>query len=206
MTIPYPHKIVSGGQTGADRGGLDAGLALGIPVGGYCPAGRRSEDGTIPDRYPLMCTTHSGYDERTRLNVLHSAATIIFNQGASMSSGSRNTQVHCEALKRPYLLMRLPASCWSAPSLANIVAGWLAQVRPEILNVAGNRESKAQGLQAAVAGILQSAITLAPQKEATGPIVYSTIVTSETLERLAPSALGMLDLGDMGTERAGRHR
>src|SRR5207247_378339 len=46
--------IVSGGQTGADRGALDAALAAGVPCGGWCPRGRRAEDGAIPDRYPLL--------------------------------------------------------------------------------------------------------------------------------------------------------
>lgn len=49
-------KIISGGQTGVDRAALDVGLALGLPVGGGCPQGRRAEDGIIPDRYPLMET------------------------------------------------------------------------------------------------------------------------------------------------------
>ena len=46
-------QIVSGGQTGADRGGLDAAVALGIEHRGWCPAGRRAEDGTIPGLYTL---------------------------------------------------------------------------------------------------------------------------------------------------------
>ncbi|HPN84875.1 MAG TPA: putative molybdenum carrier protein, partial [Victivallales bacterium] len=49
-------KIVSGGQTGADRGGLDAAIALGIPHGGYCPKGRLAEDGTVPAKYNLTET------------------------------------------------------------------------------------------------------------------------------------------------------
>ena len=40
-------KIVSGGQTGVDRGALDAALAAGFPCGGWCPADRRAEDGSI---------------------------------------------------------------------------------------------------------------------------------------------------------------
>ena len=44
-------KIVSGGQSGADQGGLDAAIELGIPHGGWCPKGRKSEDGVIPDKY-----------------------------------------------------------------------------------------------------------------------------------------------------------
>jgi hypothetical protein len=44
-------KIVSGGQTGVDRGALDAAIVLGIEHGGWCPRGRRAEDGIIPARY-----------------------------------------------------------------------------------------------------------------------------------------------------------
>lgn len=49
-------KIISGGQTGVDRAGLDVALDLGLAVGGWCPKGRRAEDRRIPDRYPLMET------------------------------------------------------------------------------------------------------------------------------------------------------
>jgi len=52
-------QVVSGGQTGADRAGLDAAMALGIPVGGWCPRGRRAEDGPIPAIYPLTETSLS---------------------------------------------------------------------------------------------------------------------------------------------------
>jgi hypothetical protein len=48
---PVIAKIVSGGQTGVDRAGLDVALALGIPHGGWCPKGRKAEDGTIPGSY-----------------------------------------------------------------------------------------------------------------------------------------------------------
>ena len=47
-----PEKIVSGGQTGVDRGALDAAIALGIPHGGWCPKGRKAEDGPIDVRRP----------------------------------------------------------------------------------------------------------------------------------------------------------
>ena len=62
-------KIISGGQTGVDRAALDVGLKLGIPIGGYCPKGRRSEDGTIPAQYPMTETSTSNYGIRTEGNV-----------------------------------------------------------------------------------------------------------------------------------------
>ena len=41
-------KIVSGGQTGVDRGALEAAMALGLDFGGWAPHGWIAEDGTIP--------------------------------------------------------------------------------------------------------------------------------------------------------------
>ena len=59
-------KVVSGGQTGVDRAGLDAAMEAGIPVGGYCPKGRLSEDGTVPECYPLIELTCGGYPPALR--------------------------------------------------------------------------------------------------------------------------------------------
>jgi hypothetical protein len=44
-------KIVSGGQTVADRAALDFAIENGIPHGGWCPKGRMVEDGRIDARY-----------------------------------------------------------------------------------------------------------------------------------------------------------
>jgi hypothetical protein len=68
-------KIISGGQTGVDRGALDAALAVKFPCGGWCPADRRAEDGSIPGRYPLTPLPGGGYRERTRQNVIDSDGT-----------------------------------------------------------------------------------------------------------------------------------
>ena len=61
-----PITIISGGQTGVDRGALDAALSLGTPCGGWCPEGRLAEDGVIPDIYPLQVLEGSGYRKRTK--------------------------------------------------------------------------------------------------------------------------------------------
>lgn len=57
-------RLVSGGQTGVDRAALDAALELGIPCGGWCPRGRKAEDGTIPERYPMVETPFAGYSQK----------------------------------------------------------------------------------------------------------------------------------------------
>lgn len=71
-------KIISGGQTGVDRAALDAAILLKIPHGGWCPKGRLSEVGKIPDKYLLKETESSDYSERTKLNIHDSDGTLIF--------------------------------------------------------------------------------------------------------------------------------
>lgn len=71
--------IVSGGQTGVDRAALDWAIEKGWPHGGYCPKGRIAEDGLIPRKYNLKEATSPGYAIRTRLNVIHSDATLILS-------------------------------------------------------------------------------------------------------------------------------
>ena len=75
-------KIISGGQTGADRGALDAALKLDFPCGGWCPKGRRAEDGPLDPKYPLMDTPGSDYETRTEWNVRDSDGTLILTHGS----------------------------------------------------------------------------------------------------------------------------
>lgn len=82
--------IISGGQTGADRAGLDAAMEAGFSVGGYCPKGRLAEDGRVPDHYPLIELTKGGYPARTEKNVVESDGTLILNIG-KLSGGTKYT-------------------------------------------------------------------------------------------------------------------
>ena len=74
-------KVISGGQTGVDRAGLDAAIIAGIPISGYCPRGRLAEDGIIPEKYPLIELESIEPYYRTEQNVIHSDGTLILNKG-----------------------------------------------------------------------------------------------------------------------------
>lgn len=80
-------KIVSGGQSGADRAALDWAIQNDLPHGGWCPKGRIAEDGRIDSRYTLRETDSEGYRQRTRQNVVDSDGTLILNTG-ELSDGS----------------------------------------------------------------------------------------------------------------------
>ena len=84
-------RIISGGQTGADRAALDWAIARGIPYAGWCPRGRRAEDGRIPARYDLIQTPSHDYEQRTRWNVRDSDGTLIISRAAKLTGGSAYT-------------------------------------------------------------------------------------------------------------------
>ena len=97
-------RIVSGGQTGVDRGALDAALDLVVECGGWCPAGRLAEDGMIPERYPVIELTDGGYAERTAQNVADSDGTLIISNGEPIG-GTRETVERCVEMQKPYLMI-----------------------------------------------------------------------------------------------------
>src|SRR5437763_7505891 len=95
-------KIISGGQTGVDRGALDAALAFEVECGGWCPAGRLAEDGTIPKRYSVMELANAGYAERTARNVANSDGTLVISKGTPIG-GARATRDRRVQMAQPDL-------------------------------------------------------------------------------------------------------
>ncbi|HSZ08076.1 MAG TPA: putative molybdenum carrier protein [Steroidobacteraceae bacterium] len=132
-------KIVSGGQTGVDRGALDAALGSGFPCGGWVPGDRMAEDGVISDRYPLTPLPNGNYRQRTRLNVVDSDGTVILYD-RSLSGGTHLTRDLCELLNRPCILI----SARETPdpiAAAETVLKFIEDNNIETLNVAGPRLS-----------------------------------------------------------------
>ncbi len=99
-------KIISGGQTGVDRAALDAALQCGFPCGGWCPKGRRAEDGRIDDRYPLSETPKRRYQQRTEWNVRDSDGTLILATG-ELTGGTLLTARLAEEYERPLFYVDL---------------------------------------------------------------------------------------------------
>jgi hypothetical protein len=130
-------KVISGGQTGVDRAALDAALELGLDGGGWCPRGRRAEDGRIPDRYPLRETSSSAYPARTAANVREADATLVLTHGPATSRGTALTRRLATAHGKPLLEIDLAARPQPAA-----VRGWLEARGVKTLNVAGPRASE----------------------------------------------------------------
>lgn len=96
-------KIISGGQTGADRAALDYALENNFETGGWIPKNRLAEDGRIPEKYQNLRETETENPaERTELNVQDSDATLIFSRG-DLKGGSKLTLEMCDKHAKPRL-------------------------------------------------------------------------------------------------------
>lgn len=130
--------ILSGGQTGVDRAALDAALAAGIRAGGWCPEGRKAEDGRIPDQYPLQELPGADYLQRTERNVADSDATLII-YFCGLHGGTARTLEFCKAWGKPHLLIR--GTQVSEADAAGQIVDFVSRERIARLNVAGPRAS-----------------------------------------------------------------
>lgn len=143
-------KVISGGQTGVDRAALDAALEARIEIGGWCPQGRRAEDGVIPRRYPLTETPSPEYDQRTAWNVRDSDGTLVLRTGAP-SGGTNLTVEVARRLGKPLMLLIRPVQADVAG-----VAAWVRSSNIEVLNVGGPRASEAPDAYEAASNFLSS--------------------------------------------------
>ena len=135
-------KIVSGGQTGVDRAGLDAAIQHRINHGGWCPRDRRAEDGIIDSKYHLIETDSRDYKIRTECNVRDSDGTLILNIG-TLEGGTAFTAAVAATMGKPCLIIDLSTTVETGK-----IKSWLTGNQIHILNIAGPRESKCPGIYA----------------------------------------------------------
>lgn len=159
-------KIVSGGQTGPDRAALDVAIKLGIPHGGWCPRGRKAEDGDIPDLYQLQCPTGDSedketniYNERTKLNIRDSDGTLILVPSIpvpkTITDGTNLTIQEVKDKRKPYLMIDL-----SKVQDPDLVVRWVRSYKIKTLNIAGPRESQSPGVYAASFKFLEKTLSV----------------------------------------------
>lgn len=132
--------VISGGQTGADRAGLEAAMLLRLPIDGFVPKGRKAEDGFVPMRYTLREADSSSYMERTRLNVELSDVVLIYSKSPLTSGTKRTRDIAHEQSKSVFLTKTVGE--------LEKFRHWLSRFEGAELRimVAGPRESKDPGI------------------------------------------------------------
>jgi hypothetical protein len=160
-------KIVSGGQTGADRAGLIVAKKYGLKTGGYIPKGFKTELGSEPQLAKDYGLIEFGttYPQRTLANVQQADATVIFYFG-KLERGSALTVKYCEQRGKPHLPVSLDNYCENTIGfLAQNVLRLIQDNKVSILNVAGNRESVAPGIEEIVVELLSKVMELEKRDE-----------------------------------------
>jgi hypothetical protein len=159
-------KIISGGQTGADRAALDVAIELGIPHDGWIPKGRRTEDGRLPDIYRLKETLSIDYSQRTELNVLDSDGTLIISHG-KLTEGSALSVKLAKKHRKPCLHIDVGEICKANATefkAVEIIGSWIELRGISTLNVAGPRASKDPRIYEAVTRILKGLLYPPPER------------------------------------------
>ena len=146
-------KIISGGQTGVDRGALEAALELGLEAGGWCPPNKQAEDGKIPEHFPLKETPEERSPNapdiprslRTEWNVRDADATLILlPEPDHLDSGTNWTMEVCKRMEKQYFVCN-PFEPKSIPQIREQIL----KRNTRTINVAGPAESVCPGIQAA---------------------------------------------------------
>jgi len=150
-------KIISGGQTGADRAALDVAIEFSIPHGGWIPKGRQTEDGVLSNKYQLKEMPTASYPKRTEKNILGSDGTLILSHG-KLTEGTALTVKMAKKHGRPYLHVDFLKN--AGFFAARLINSWIAENRISVLNVAGSRASKDPAIYQATFKVLQAVFYL----------------------------------------------
>ena len=146
-------KIISGGQTGADRATLDFAIRHNIPYGGWIPKGRKAEDGRLPDHYQLQKMPTGEYLKRTEQNILDSDGTLIGSHGR-LTGGSVLTREFAKTQMRPCIHVDMEDTAMD--DAAKQVKAWVERKHIQVLNVAGPRTSKDPKIYDVTMSLLES--------------------------------------------------
>ncbi len=148
-------KIISGGQTGADRAALDTAIKFNINYGGWIPEGRKTEDGTLPDKYHMDEMPTDSYPRRTEQNIIDSHGTVIISRTA-LTGGSLLTKRLATRLKKPCCHVDL--SVLDEFGAAIVINSFINDYQLEIINIAGPRAGKDPVIYDLVRTVLETVI------------------------------------------------
>jgi hypothetical protein len=153
----FLRQVISEGETGVDRAALDVALSLGIACGGWCPRGRKAEDGEIPAHYPLTETESPDHNEATRMNV-KTADAILLLYSRKPGMGSRHTVYLASNMHKPVITVDLAGE----PDPRDVM-DWLDKMKGGLtLTVAGSRESTVPGIYESARRYLRALLRDAP--------------------------------------------
>lgn len=196
---PMIEKIISGGQTGADRAALDVAIKLGIPHGGWIPKGRITEEGPLPERYRMQEMPTESYSDRTEKNVIDSDGTLIICRGQPTGGSDYTREM---ALKHKKQLLHVDLNQTSSFDAASLISSWIKLYQVKILNVAGPSASKDPNVYVDVFRILEWAFKIfriedmSPDKKAELDKIKQSAPLPKTVDEAVKRLISEMTLKD----------
>jgi hypothetical protein len=154
-------KIISSGQTGADRAALDVALKFNIPHGGWITRGRRAEDGPLTDQYNLKELTTSCQSACTERNVMDSDGTLIFSRSKPTSDTKYTRQIVQQQKKH---LLHIDLNKTTTYDASSLILSWIKLQNIMILNVTGPKELEDEKIYGDVFRVLEFACVMQEAK------------------------------------------
>jgi len=151
-------KIISGGQTGAERAALDFAIEFDISHGGWISKDREAEDGVLPDKYQLREMPPGSYPKHSERNVVDADGTLILSHGKLSGRSSLSAKI-AEKHHRPWLHINFAKT--NGFEAARAINTWITENEIETLNIAGLRASKDPKIYDATYKALAAAFHLA---------------------------------------------
>ncbi|MBU0994424.1 MAG: putative molybdenum carrier protein [Proteobacteria bacterium] len=182
-------KIISGGQTGADQGALDAALKCDIPHGGWIPKGRLTESGPLSDKYQLNEMPTGSYSERTEKNITEADGTLVLTHGEP-KGGSLLTLKLARKHNKPRLHINLNNSI--SFNAAREISNWIKETNIEILNVAGTRASEDSAIYEKTLNLLETVFFMGLMETNNSTRSDSLILTPRLLPDSVDEAVAIL--------------
>jgi hypothetical protein len=192
-------KIISGGQTGADRAALDVAIKMGIEHGGWIPKGRKAEDGQLSVKYQLQEMPTASYPKRTEQNVIDSDGTLIISRGKPTGGSDYTREM---TLKHKKHLLHVDLNLTTSFDAASLVNSWIKLHHIKTLNVAGPRASKDPNIYVDAFRILEWAFKiyrmedLSPSQKAELDKITESVPLPKTVDEAVKRLISDMSLKD----------
>jgi len=166
-------KVISGGEPGAEQAALDAAMDAGLEHGGWIPAGRATEAGSLPDEFLLAELSSEDPEAASERNVEEADGTVVFFLGRKPSRCVRAAELSSRR-RKPLLEVDLDGN---GPSeVVQALAIWLRLYEIAVLHVTGPRASEEFRAYARVRAVMS--LLMEPPRPGCTPVLRTAFLRS----------------------------
>ena len=150
-------KIITCGQTEADRAALDIAIKLRIPHGGCTPKGQITKTDKLPEKYMLKEMPTDNYSECIKQNVIDSVGTLIISYGSLSGDLDYARKM---ALRHKRQILSVDFNQMDVAKGALLLNDWIHLYRIDVLHVIGPDAEVNPNVRNQTKHIIEGALTM----------------------------------------------